>query len=267
VASASDEVAPLSAIEDPRKSRTDARIRWASLAGFFVVWQVAAMVLASRFLPTPLAVGEVLAKYVADGEIFYDVGITLARVAASFVIAMVVGVAIGILMGRSRRIDALLDGWLLVFLNVPALVVAVLCYLWFGLTELAAVVAVSINKIPTVVVIMREGARAVQPELLQVARAYRLHPMTTLRRVYLPQLYPSAFASARSGLALIWKIVLLVELIGRSNGVGFQIAVFFQFFDIKSILAYSFAFMLVIFAVEVLILKPIERRVTAWRLS
>jgi len=72
-------------------------------------------------------------------------------------------------------------------------------------------------------------------------------------------------AAARSGLALVWKIVLVVELLGRPSGVGFQIATFFQFFDVAGILAYALAFILVVQAVEWGVLQPLERRLTQWR--
>ena len=68
-------------------------------------------------------------------------------------------------------------------LNIPALVTIILCYVWFGLNDWAAILAVAINKIPTVIVTVREGARAVDPRLLEVARAYRLGRRTTFLRV------------------------------------------------------------------------------------
>jgi len=144
-------------------------------------------------------------------------------------------------------------------------VVIILCYLWFGLGEIAAIIAVTINKFPVVVVNMREGARAVDQDLLQVAAAFRLDRQRRLFKVYLPQLYPYLLLSARSGLALVWKIVLVVELLGRSNGVGFQLGIYFQFFDIQSILAYSFAFIAVVMAIEYLLISPLDRRLTKWR--
>ena len=148
---------------------------------------------------------------------------------------------------------------------MPALGVIILWYLGFGLGEFAAILAVAINKFPIVVVTMREGARAVDRDLLQVARAFRIETRRTFFRVYLPQLYPYLLASARSGLALVWKIVLVVELLGRSNGVGFKLGVYFQFFDITSILAYSFSFIAVVMAIELLILAPLDRRLSEWR--
>ena len=150
-------------------------------------------------------------------------------------------------------------------LNLPALVVIVLMYVWFGLTEAAAVGAVTLNKLPTTAVVVREGTRALDRDLAEMARSFRMRRWTRLRHVVLPQLYPYVFAAARSGLAIIWKIVLVVELLGRSNGVGFQIQVYFQLFDVTQILAYTLAFILVVQAIEWAVLQPMERRATRWR--
>jgi NitT/TauT family transport system permease protein len=73
-------------------------------------------------------------------------------------------------------------------------------------------------------------------------------------------------AAARGGLALIWKIVLVVELLGRSNGIGFELHVFFQLFDIVGILAYTLAFAGVVLLIEAGVMRPLERHLTAWRL-
>ena len=87
----------------------------------------------------------------------------------------------------------------------------------------------------------------------------------TRRHVILPELYPFIVAAARSGLALVWKIVLVVELLGRSNGVGFQIYSAFQNFEVAEILAYTIAFVAVIQVIEFTILRPLERRAGQWR--
>ena len=98
-----------------------------------------------------------------------------------------------------------------------------------------------------------------------MAQSFHMSRWRTLRHVTLPQLTPYVIAAARSGLALIWKIVLVVELLGRSNCVGFQIQIYFQLFDVTLILAYTLAFILVVQAIEWIILQPLERRTTRWR--
>jgi NitT/TauT family transport system permease protein len=236
-----------------------------SVVALLVAWEIASLLIGSRRLPSPASVAAILGAEIANGEIPYHTAITLGRVAASFIVAMVIGTAIGIAMGRVRALDQFFDGWLVVFLNIPALVTIVLCYIWFGFSEVAAVAAVAINKIPTVAVTMREGARALDRDYLEMAQVFRLGRWKTLRHVVLPELAPFLIAAARSGLALIWKIVLVVELFGRSNGVGFQINTLFTFFDVAGILAYTIAFIVVIQAIELLVLGPLERRAKRWR--
>lgn len=242
--------------------------RWARILPgllFVCVWQVLALALESKTLPPPSAVLSALWQGMASGELLFHLGMTMSRVAISFTAAMLIGVALGILMGGSKNWDRLLDTFLILALNIPALVTIVLCYIWFGLTETAAVIAVTVNKIPMVAISLREGARAVDQNLMQVARVYRLSRRDTFFKVYLPQLTPYLFGSARNGLSIIWKIVLVVELLGRSDGIGFQIASFFHFFDITGILAYTLAFTLVVFGIEALLLRPLETRLNRWR--
>ena len=240
-------------------------IRFLSLLGLLVLWQLVAILLSSPLLPSPIEVLINAWEHLTEGSLLSDLGITLLRVSVSFIIAMAIGTALGMVMGNSRLWDTVLDGLLILGLNIPALVTIILCYIWFGLSEVAAVVAVALNKIPTVVVTVREGARAIDRRLMDVAEVYRLSRWKTLTQVYLPQLYPFLIAAARNGLALIWKIVLVVELLGRSDGVGFQLGSYFQFFDIRSILAYTFAFALVVLTVEALLMRPLERKLSRWR--
>lgn len=240
-------------------------IRSGSLLVLLVIWQLVALRVHDTLLPAPTAVLASLFHHLTTGELLHHLGMTLLRVLASFVIAMTVGVAIGIWMGRSRLANQLLDSLLVLMLNLPALVAAILCFIWIGLNETAAVIAVALNKIPTVITSIREGARALDPQLLQVGEVYRVPRLTVLRRIVLPQLYPYIMASARSGLALIWKIVLVIELLGRSDGIGFQLGTYFQFFDLTSILAYTAAFAAVVFVIEALVLRPLDQRLNGWR--
>lgn len=236
-----------------------------SLLFLLLLWQLAASLLHSPFLPTPAQVVSVLWEHLQSGELLFHLGATLRRLLISFVLAMLLGSALGIWLGHSPRLDRWLDGWLLLLLNLPALVVMILCYLWLGLTETAAISAVVVNKFPLVAVTLREGTRALDRELLEMARCYRFGPLLTLRHVVLPQLAPYFLTATRTGLALIWKVILVVELLGRSSGVGFQLHLFFQQFDVAAILAYTFAFIGVVQLIEWGVVQPLERRLLRWR--
>jgi NitT/TauT family transport system permease protein len=240
-------------------------IRATSLAILLALWQCAAFFAGARRLPGPGPVLESIVAEAQSGALFSNLAITLARVVAAFALAMSLGAALGYWMGRNRVADRLLDPWIVVLLNLPALVVIVLAYIWAGLTEAAAIGAVALNKLPNAVVAVREGARALDPELDDMARAFAFSPLTRLRHVIAPQLAPWLAAATRAGLSLVWKIVLIVELLGRPNGVGYEIYVAFQNFDMRLLLAYALPFVALMLAVETLMVQPVERYASRWR--
>ena len=245
--------------------RSAASARLLSWLALLLLWEAAARLAGSRLFPPVSTVLAAMGQDIASGALPYNLALTLGRVAAAFLVSMLLGTVLGLAMGTWRRLDLLLDSWVTALLNLPALVLIVLMYVWFGLNEGAAITAVALNKLPTTAVVVREGTRALDRDLLEMAHSFRIRRRSTLRHVVLPQLYPYLFAAARSGLALIWKIVLVVELLGRSNGVGFQIQVYFQLFDVTHILAYTLAFILVVQAIEWAVLQPMERYATRWR--
>lgn len=237
-----------------------------SIGFLLLMWLVLARQMGDpQILPAPYDLLPLFARELASGELLTHLGATLFRVLWAFALAMALGTAIGLAMGRSEPLNRWLDPWLVIFLNLPALVLIVLCYLWIGLTEAAAIIAVTLNKIPNVALVVREGGRALNPSLDAMARVYRMSWWARMRHVLLPQLAPFIAAAARGGVAVIWKIVLVVEFLGRSSGIGFQIHLYFQLFDVAMVLVYAFSFITVMLFVEWCLLQPWERRTARWR--
>ncbi|MBW3566412.1 MAG: ABC transporter permease subunit [Proteobacteria bacterium] len=254
------------AVVAPPESRAG-EIPWRSISllVLLAVWAIAAWLFDTKTLPAPWTVALAMHAHIVDGSLPFHAGVTFARSFVAFLFAMFLGTLLGILMGNSRRLNAILDTGLVIGLNLPALVVIILFYVWFGLNEFAAIAAVVVNKAPVVAAIVREGARSVDSGLLEVGRVFGLPARRVTFRIYLPQLYPQLAAAARSVFSLSWKIMLVVELLGRSNGIGFQMRRFFNYFDITSILAYSIAFIALVLLVELTVLQPLERHANRWR--
>ncbi len=236
-----------------------------SLATLIVIWALAAAMVQSRLLPGPLTIGGTILTDIRSGELPFQMSCTLGRVISSFTIAMILGNVAGYAMGRSKAVDRYANSWLIVLINMPALVTIIFAYIWIGLNETAAILAVAINKLPNVVVVMREGARALDPELDEMAKAFQFTWFSRIRHVVIPQLAPYLAASSRSGLSIVWKIVLVVELIGRPNGVGFVLGTAFSLFDMAKILSYAISFIALMLVIESLLVQPLERRATRWR--
>jgi NitT/TauT family transport system permease protein len=240
-------------------------LRLLSFLVFLASWWITTLFVGPAKLPPPPVVLTAIMAEARSGALFFNLGVTLVRVAIAFILAMTLGAAIGYLMGRVQLANRLADPWLILLLNLPALVVIVLAYIWAGLTEVAAIAAIAINKLPTAVVTLREGTRVLDPALDEMATAFAISRWRTFRHVILPQLAPYIAAAMRSGLSLIWKIVLVAELLGRPNGVGFEIGVAFQLFDIPLLLAYSLSFAAVVLVIETVLVQPFEARLSRWR--
>lgn len=250
----------------PRTAPVDRAALAVALAVLVLGWAGVAVLADDPLrLPTPWRVAEALAGEAADGDLWRHVLATLGRVGWSFGLAMALGTGLGVLLGMHPRLDRWADPWVVLVLNLPALVVIVLCYLWFGLNEVSAIAAVAFNKTALVLVTLREGARALDPGLAGMARVYRMSWIARMRHVVLPQLAPFLAAAARGGLSIIWKLVLVVEFLGRPDGVGFQIHLRFQLFDVAGVLAYAASFVVVMLVVDYALLQPWEARARRWR--
>jgi NitT/TauT family transport system permease protein len=125
--------------------------------------------------------------------------------------------------------------------------------------------AIAITGAPSIVINLWEGVKVVDTKLIKMARAYEATSSQIFNRVLLPQVLPYIIASTRFSLGVIWKITVLVELIGRPDGVGFQLFYWYQLADMPRVLAWTLLFTIIVLAIELLLIQPIERRLFAWR--
>lgn len=232
---------------------------------FIILWQSLSLLINSDIFPSVIDILKSFFDHLLNKDLLFHLLITLKRVVIAFFIAMIIGLFFGIVMGLFPKVDSLLDVFLIIGLNLPALVTIIICYIWFGLSDFSAILAVIINKVPIIIVNIREGVKAIDKKYLDLAKIYDIQQDEVIKKIYLPQIYPYIMATTRLTISLIWKIVLVVELLGRSDGIGFKIAIFFQDFDITSIFAYSFAFIFLVVLVEKLFLNPIDRKIKRWR--
>jgi len=236
-----------------------------SYVSILIAWIVAAAVLPSELMPGPIETMRFVVREIERGVLFMHLWATARRVLIAFAAGLTIGVVVGAAMGLSRTTDRLLQGWLIAGLTVPRILLFVMSYLIFGLSDTAAIAALIVTIIPTIVVQVREGTRAIDHKLVEMARAYHRPRTTIWRQVVLPQLMPYIVGTARSSLSLAWKMVVLAELLGRTNGVGYQISFYFQMFDMVGILGYGVTMMIVLAIVDLVLLGRWQQRAFRWR--
>src|SRR3989442_9114758 len=236
-----------------------------SIASLLAAWLILAAVFSPSLVPGPVAVVKAMAENVASGTAFYHLYKTLLRVGLGLILTMVLGVGVGTVMGLSRKGELFLDSWVMVGLTVPAIVNTIICLLWFGLNDTAAIVAIGTSAFPAVSISIWQGIKGMDMQLVSMGQAFHLSQSTIIRKIIFPQLLPHILASMRYALGICWKICTTVELIGMSSGVGYQLNYWFGLFSMTQVFAWTLLFLLVMFAIEYLLFKPIEKRVTRWR--
>ena len=230
-----------------------------SYASILLVWLALSALLGVKLMPGPPETWAFLVRELERGVLLPQVGITLQRVLLAFALSMAAGLALGFWAGRSTKFDRLLEGWVALGLAIPRILPIVMAYVLIGLNEQAAVLSVFLIVLPTVIVQVREGVRALEPRLFQMSQVFGKGPFEVAFFVVWPQLAPFVWGTARSTLSLCWKMIVFAELLGRTSGVGYQISFYFQMFEMRGILAYGLAITLALVALDALLLWAAQR--------
>jgi NitT/TauT family transport system permease protein len=219
----------------------------------------------ATLLPGPERVLRRVVEATRGGILATHLALTVRRVVVAFAAALVISLPVGAAMGFSRGLERLPTPWLVVALSIPGLIWALITLLVFGLSELTIYTAIGAGLVPMFVVNWWQGVKALDRDLLLMARVYRASKWRVARDVVLPQLLPQLFASARYGLAWGWKIVVVIEMLGFGNGVGYLLYESYHLFSMERVLAWTMAFLSVMLVLEYGVLAPLERRWTRWR--
>ncbi len=236
-----------------------------SIVAIVLVWAIAASFSSPTFLPGPDRIAKKIVDIVLYEDFFFHLANTLFRVGVGFLLALAASVVVGVAMGVSRRVEALMEAWVLVGLAIPGLIWAVLMLMWFGVDNKAAIGAVFVITAPIVTMNLWKGTRAIDRELVEMGLAFRANRLAIVREIVLPQVLPYIFAATRFGFAYAWKVVVISEMFGLSNGVGYQINNSFNSLSLQSVIAWAVAFIIVMLLIEYGFLLRLERRFSAWR--
>lgn len=228
-------------------------------------WKIVSLFYLPVFFPGPAVLVERMVAIYGDPASYAVIGETLARIFEGFVASMLIGTALGLLMGLRRNIEIFFDSWIMVLLTFPAVCWAFLTVLWFGLSEAAAIVTIVLIVFPFVALNIWAGTKAIEKDLVEMSRVYKADRGLMLRKVLIPQLLPYIFSSLRISLSLSWKIALVAEAFGASSGVGQKLINWFQETRVDMMLAWGVSFMIVMVLIDLLVFRMWARRAFAWR--
>lgn len=219
----------------------------------------------SALLPTPAEVVEAMWEQLLDGRLLEAFSVSLLRLAIGFALALLVGSIVGLAMGLSSRVEAMLHDFVIVGLTFPYLIWGLLVAMWWGYAWYGPVLVVIIAGLPYVILNMSEGVRDVSKELRDMANAYEVPRDRVMRHLILPSLSPFFFASLRYGLANGWKGLILAEVFAATSGAGWHITSMRDYGDFAGVVGFAIYFALFSIVVERLVFGRLSRRVFRWR--
>lgn len=228
------------------------------------MWAVVAAWIDDPILPAPSGVFERVVAITVSGEALANFASSIGKIATGFAIAMVGGLVVGFVMGRSRFMTAYFSLPLFVLGNMPGLTYAVFGLLIFGVGPTGPIVVSALVALPFIAMNVAEGVRSVDGKLLAMCRAFERNRFDVARHLYLPALTTFVFAGVRYGFAMAWKVEALTEVFGARDGVGFMIRRAYQEFQVDDMLAWTTLFIVAMVLIE-RGLAHLENRFFAWR--
>jgi NitT/TauT family transport system permease protein len=236
-----------------------------SVAVLLAAWVGLSLVFSEQIIPGPIPVFEAIVDNMQSGDGLFHLYKTVSRVVLGLTIAMFLGTGLGLVMGLSIKGEKFFESWVMIGLTIPAVVYAIICLLWFGLNDSAAVIAIGITAFPAVAINMWQGVKNIDMQLIAMGKAFRLPTRDLIRKIVLPQTVPYVLAATRYALGISWKIATTVELIGMSSGVGYMLHYWFGLFSMTQVFAWTLTFVIVLLFIEYVLINPFEKRATAWR--
>ena len=218
-----------------------------------------------RLLPSPVSTMREAMRLVSDGTFFFHMYQSLRRVFVGSLVAMFLSVAVGIYMGTVVMGERFFQPLVVLGLTIPGLMWALIAVMLFGINEWSPYFAVTVTIFPMLVINIWAGVKALDKELIDMSHVFHFTPWMKISQVIIPQLLPNIFAATRYGLGLAWKVVVVVEMFGTSNGVGYQVMKSYQVFNMEGVIAWTLTFVVAMIVIEYGVINLAERRLTAWR--
>jgi NitT/TauT family transport system permease protein len=239
--------------------------RLSLLAIFLVLWWLAAQRVPAFILPGIDKTWHALLELIASGTFGQDLGITLYRVVAGFALAAVVGTPLGILLGANRRLGNYCEPVLSVVNTVSAAIWAIFALIWFGISNGTTIFVVFMEAMPLILTNVWQGAQSVNAEYVELARSFQMSRFKVMSKIYLPTVLPYFFSGARLAFGFGWRVSLVAETIGSSNGVGYRLRQAADLVQTDQVFAWTLTMVVLMVVLEYGILKPLESHLFRWK--
>ena len=196
------------------------------------IWALSALLAPNRYFPAPWRIVEAFVKTWVGESFFVDIVPSLGRLLVGLALAILFGVALGLLVGSLRWLRQLLEPLFEFFRAVPPPLLVPLLAITFGIGDTAKIVVIVAGAIWPILLNTVEGVRAVDAVQRETATSYQLSTAQRVRFIVLPSAAPQIMAGIRQSLSVGLILMVISEMTNSSSGLGYRITFFQQNFMI-----------------------------------
>lgn len=234
-----------------------------SLLFLLISWQWIASFYNPVLVPSPLETMQALWQLGLSGKLWVHAQSTIFRGLTGFLIAAVIGIPLGLLMGINRVARRLMQPLVVTLQVVPIISWLVLAMIWFG-SERVPVFVVVITTLPLILINVVQGVSHVDQQYTEMAKVFKVNKRQIYVKVYLPQVLPYLLAGMSAALGTTWKAVAMAEFLSTQRGVGAGMAVSRINLETSEVFAWTFLLVLLGLVTDYG-LRLLQKHLTAWR--
>ena len=254
------------AVAPPRRFRVGVVAQRVALVAILIgVWWIVSLGLPHFVLPGPPRVFQALAALSASGDLWQNLAITLGRVGTGFVLATLIGLPLGIVLGANRRLGEFFEPIIPVMNTVSSAIWAIFAIIWFGISNATTIFVVFMTAMPLIITNVWQGTRTVSADFIELAHTLRMPHHKVMTKIYLPTILPYFFSGARLAFGFGWRVSLVAETLGSSSGVGYRLRQSADLIQTDQVFAWTITLVVMMAALEMGVLRPLENHLFRWK--
>jgi ABC-type nitrate/sulfonate/bicarbonate transport system permease component len=239
-------------------------VRIASIVCVLIAWEVAGRRINPLFMSYPTAIARASIAMIADGELLKALITSLRTLLVGFLTASVIGITMGLLIGRYRTVDAATDWLVTALYATPLIAVIPLVILWFGLGDKAKFFIVTMLAVFPVLINTAAGVRNVPSQLIDVGAAFAANERQVFLKIIFPAVLPYLMTGLRLGVGRAIIAMVAAEFFTAINGLGALIVKYGNQYDTASMFVPILVLMLLGVTLSV-VLRRVEEMFAPWR--
>jgi len=237
-----------------------------SILSLAVLWEVVGRSVDSVLIPPLTQIGAAWWKLLASGKLLPNLTMSLATLAAGFFLAVLLGIVVGLLMGRFRAVEHFLDLYINSLMSAPAIAFVPVLILWFGLGVQSRIAVVFLFAVFVIIINTMTGVKQVDSILVEMARSFGAKEREIFFKIILPASMPAIMAGVRLGMGRAVKGMVTAEMLLTLTGIGAMIMQYGSAFATDSLFAVILT-ILIIAMITMKLVQWVDRRLTGWKVE